>query len=1049
MKNTYETSGLKARTLPWQRSIAAAVALAISAAGVAPMAHAQSTTVGNVFGTVEAGKGDSVTVKSTDTGVERTIAVGSNGRFLSSSLPPGHYVVTLTKSGAKVSTVEMDVLAGRGNEVAFPTELQEVVVTAAAAKIDVSSTNTGTVFSASTLTEIPVANHDLNGIMNIASNTVKADARYDGGISIGGGGPSENAYYINGFPVTNPLTQLGSMELPYGAIQQVQVQTGGFGAEFGRSVGGVVNIITKSGGSEWHGGVSAAWEPDFLRTSDHNIYYANTGAFPATDGSLYRYRKDNSTDAVTYSGNIGGPLIADKLFFFGAADFKKTNDDSVNVARGAGTAATVGWKESTEKNKRYLGKLDWYINDDHRLEATILGDNYYTNDVFSGYDYATLSPTNYTYTENAKNLGGVTPGVSGDAQIFKYTGHLLDNLTLTASYGQSKYKHSDTFKDLDVTAPQVRYSTVTASQFVDPRLINPANIHLANFLPPGTTGIPDGAHEDTKAYRLDVEWALSSHLIRAGVDINKLKSQGAGEIVLSPQTADSIIAPGISGGYFLYASTTSNATATGTTAIYRNSFQTRSLASTGATPDASGRWYYVRVREFGDVTDAESNQQAQYIEDRWQITDKLLVTGGLRNESFYNVNGNGEKFLKMDSFLSPRLSASWDVNGDASLKIYGSAGRYSLQVPTHIAVRGASASVLLDRYYAYTGVNPATGAPTGLTPLGDWFSGNNEYGQDKNPKSVSGDGMKPTYQDEITLGVDAEVMPNFTGGASVTYRKLKASMDDFCDYRVIDDYAAAHGIAITADPYPFSCSTINVGSGNKLSFDVDGSGKLVEFDLTADDIGLPKPKRKYMAVNLYLEHPFKDRWYGRLSYTWSKSKGNTEGQTKSDTGQSDVAVTSTWDFHEIMENSYGYLPSDRRHEIKGFGYWQPFEQVGFGATAVAQSGRPKNCLGLYGGTGEDIYGGYNQFFYCDGVPTPRGSEGRLPWTYSLDLSAVYKPSFAEGLSVRADVFNVLNTQKITSIDEQHEDSSGLLPTYARALSYSEPRSVRLTVSYDF
>jgi hypothetical protein len=239
-----------------------------------------------------------------------------------------------------------------------------------------------------------------------------------------------------------------------------------------------------------------------------------------------------------------------------------------------------------------------------------------------------------------------------------------------------------------------------------------------------------------------------------------------------------------------------------------------------------------------------------------------------------------------------------------------------------------------------------------------------------------------------------------------------------------------------------------VGAGNTLFFQTQG-GTLAEFDLTAADIGLPKPKRNYTAVNLYLEHPFRDRWYGKLSYTWSKSKGNTEGQTKSDTGQTDVAVTSTWDFHEIMENSYGYLPNDRRHEIKGFGYIQAFEQVGFGATMVAQSGRPKNCLGLYAGTGEDIYGGYNQFFYCDGVATPRGSEGRLPWTYSLDLSAVYKPAAIKGLAVRADVFNVLNTQKVLSVDEQFEDTSGYLPTYGRPIAYSEPRSVRLTLSYDF
>lgn len=1042
-----EKSATSSSQRPWQKSVAAAVALAVSGAIVAPMAMAQSTTVGNVFGQVTANAGDTVTVKNQDTGVERTVAVGANGRFLSSALPPGKYLVTLNKGGAPVSKLVLDVLAGRGTEAVFSTELEEVVVTGAAAAIDVSSTTNGTLFDATSLAELPVANHDLNGIMTLATSTVKADSRYDGGISIGGGGPSENAYYINGFAVTNPLTQLGSMELPYGAIKQVQVQTGGYGAEFGRSVGGVVNVITKNGGAEWHGGAAVSWEPDSLRASEHNLFYGKTGA--TTDGTLYRYTKDNSTDVITYSANIGGPVIADKLYFFAAADLKKTDDKSVNVENGSGNAATSGWKDSTFKNKRYLAKVDWYISEDHRLEGTALGDNYTAKDRYSGYDYATFSPGAYKYTESAKNFGGVTPGVGGDAQILKYTGHLLDNLTITALYGQSKYQHKDTFAGVDITKPQVRYSTTNTARLVDPRLVNPANITLQNFLPPGTTGIAPGAHESTKSYRFDLEWGIGSHLLRAGVDINKLKSVGAGEIVLSPQTSDTIIAPGLTGAYYLYASTTSTATATGTTAIYRNSYQTQSLAAAGATPDASGRWYYVRVREFGDITNAESNQAAQYIEDRWQVTDTLQVTGGIRNESFYNVNGAGEKFLKMDSFISPRLSASWDVHGDASMKVYGSAGRYSVQVPTHIAVRGASPSALLDRYYRYTGVDAATGKPTGLIPLGNWFSGNNEYGQDKAPLAVSGSKMKPTYQDEATLGIDAKVLPDYVGGVSFTYRKLKASMDDFCDYRVIDAYAAKNNINITADPYPFGCATINVGTGNTLYFDVDGSGKQVKFALSAADLGLPKAKRNYTALNLYLEHPFKDKWYGKMSYTWSKSRGNTEGQTKSDTGQSDVATTSTWDFKEIMEYSYGNLPNDRRHQIKGFGYYQAFQQVGFSASFVAESGRPKNCLGLYAGTGEDIYGGYNQFFYCDGKPTPRGSQGRLPWNYSLDLGVVYKPSALEGLAVRADVFNVMNTQRVLSMDELHEDSSGKLPTYGRPLAYSSPRSVRLTVSYDF
>jgi outer membrane receptor protein involved in Fe transport len=85
------------------------------------------------------------------------------------------------------------------------------------------------------------------------------------------------------------------------------------------------------------------------------------------------------------------------------------------------------------------------------------------------------------------------------------------------------------------------------------------------------------------------------------------------------------------------------------------------------------------------------------------------------------------------------------------------------------------------------------------------------------------------------------------------------------------------------------------------------------------------------------------------------------------------------------------------------------------------------------------------------VARPRGTSGRLPWTNSIDLNLAYRPSFAEGLQVKMDVFNVFNSQKVTSVSEIAEDSATGAPlsTYLLPRSYQAPRSVRFTVSYDF
>src|SRR5262249_26229347 len=151
----------------------------------------------------------------------------------------------------------------------------------------------------------------------------------------------------------------------------------------------------------------------------------------------------------------------------------------------------------------------------------------------------------------------------------------------------------------------------------------------------------------------------------------------------------------------------------------------------GTSTSAIGKQgYYVTKTIFTDVTNAYSNQDAQYIEDKWQITPTILLTGGIRREGFDNQNGDKQKYLEMTNQIAPRFSAVWDVNGDSSTKVFGSAGRYHLQIPTHLAVRGAGRSTNTVQAFAYTGVD-ANGAPTGLTQLSAPASSNNEYGQAK------------------------------------------------------------------------------------------------------------------------------------------------------------------------------------------------------------------------------------------------------------------------------------------------------------------------------
>jgi hypothetical protein len=418
--------------------------------------------------------------------------------------------------------------------------------------------------------------------------------------------------------------------------------------------------------------------------------------------------------------------------------------------------------------------------------------------------------------------------------------------------------------------------------------------------------------------------------------------------------------------------------------------------------------------------------------------------------------------------VAPRFSASWDANGDASLKIYGSAGRYYLQLPTQVAARAASRSTYTTQEFTYTGIDPNTGVPLGLKAVNTPVSSDGEYGQAKNVQSVVAADLKPNYQDEITLGFEKAFSPDLNFGVKGTYRKLGAGIDDSCDTRPILKFAAEHGIDIQ-NTGAVNCFIFNPGRDVSLWVDgndaagnpvVTGKGQIAHF--TAAEIGEPDAKRTYAALDFFAEHPMRNGWYGRINYTLSRSTGNMEGQTRSDTGQTDVGTSAGWDFPEFAPGSDGLLPNDRKHQLKMYGFYQITPEVTVGAFALLQSGRPKLCLGtndaadngsdpayplgqIYGGPG---YGA--EYYYCGDKPSPRGSLGRMPWEKRLDLNLAYSPQLIKGLTVKVDVFNVLNKQVPISTNPTYDDgdSSVITAKYGEVMSYQSPRYAKFTVEYN-
>ncbi|MDQ3038224.1 MAG: TonB-dependent receptor [Pseudomonadota bacterium] len=979
--------------------------------------QAQTNTAGAVTGA--ATSGDTITVSNPATGFSRTITVDGSGTYRFSQLPTGQYMVS--RNGGSPRNVTVNV--GTSTNVDFVTndgtatlDTVTVVGTGAVNPIDVSSVESTTIMTSEQVAKIPVP-RNVTSVALLAPGTVRgaANAGFGSLPSFGGSSVAENQYYVNGFNITNTFKNLAFAQIPFEGIAESQVKTGGYGAEFGRSTGGVINLITKRGTNEFHAGGNIFWEPEALQETSPDLFY--------NDGLRVSNNENDNGWAATAAIWASGALIKDRLFAYGLIQYGRTESQSFTSRFGTTNL------ESSSKRPQYLAKVDWAITDNHSLELTAFSDKREFEDGYFTAVFPNLASGDPT-TTNGAFRGTDFNESGGDSYVVKYTGYLTDNFTLSALYGHGEFSRSN----YGVSAAGVvqEYTGNLNGPVAGCPLIRDTRRGVSTGARPAIKGCEfltflgrRDALDTRDQFRIDAEWQLGDHLIRFGYDADKFES---------------IDGTAYSGG-----------------ALF--SYQT-----TGPVTAPVER---VRYRSFRSGANVGVEQQAFYIEDSWNVTDNFVAYLGLRSDSFQNKNGEGETYVDIKNQIAPRLGFSWDVFGDSTFKVFGNAGRYALPLTAGVATRAASASLFEEIYYSYTGVDAATGTPTGLTRIINPSTGSTATrflnGEDGRPKYAAGYAVKnldPMYQDEYILGFQKQLTDNFSLGVRGIHRDLKAAIDDGCDYATVIAEAARQGFGDHPGAQFNYCFLFNPGSDAVLVQDFDGDGDVEEVTIPGALLAT-KAKRYYSALEFFAQGNW-DRFFLQGSYTFARAIGDTEGGVRSDNGQADTGTTSDFDYIATQIGAYGYGPNDRRHSLKMFGNYEFTDEWSMGANLLVQSGRPVSCIGIYKGFETSHYG--NIHFSCDpGEPTVganngdtvvgRGTVGRTPWTQTLDLNVAYKPMWFKGLQFKADVFNVLNNAKPISVNEIGEDASGspfnVRNTYGTPTAFQAPRSVRFLVQYDF
>lgn len=1009
MKSTFGTSGFK-------RSLAAIAVSAVLGMSASAYAADTSNLNGSVTGAAQGTQGYKVKAADPKTGFSREIQLDASGNFRFSQLPIGVYVVTIEKDGKVVAQDNIRLSLGSNANARFelnkPNDGTEVIqVTGARMQaIDLSSADSGLVLGEVEIDKLPVA-RNLTSIQLLAPGSVKGDTRFGNTASFGGSSVAENSCYINGLEVTNTRQGLGCGSVPFEFYKEFQVKTGGYSAMYGRTTGGVTNAITKSGTNDWEFGFTGYYQPGSLAGEGKKSY-----AYQGSNEAFY----DSTPDELTQSEvslSAGGPLIEDKLFIYAIINPRSIKDTyTTGNTRFVATNNLREQKASGNDNLFWGTKIDWDITDGHRLSA------------FGYSDRRDFSETNMRYNPNSGLVttaaGGFTRARGGDIMSFNYVGNITDDLTVSALWGNIETQYTDTPAITD--CPAITDSRTTGA---------PKAVQCGAG---GSIGVD---YDDNTQMRLDVEYVLDfhgTHTIKVGLDQQDRKS----EKTTAPVGDHS----------YTYFTLNPGASRQGNNGVL-------------FTNTSAEKRDYVSDRIFAGGGKFSSDLSAYYIEDNYQVNDQLMLTFGLRQDHFINTGITGVDFADIKTDWAPRLGFTFDPTGSGESKVYATWGRYYLPIPNNTNYRAAGGVSDSTAFYTFTGVNPANGAPTGLVPVNGTVDNSrvvNSYPTELRKEAFQAEEAEPFAKDELIVGYERQLTEELTGSVRGIFREVSTALDDFCG------------------PAAPSCVIMNPGKPGTWWQDADhdgvpdpGSRKTY----SAEELALPEAKNEYYGLQTEFKYR-SEQFSSSLIYTWSRSYGNFEGAVKSDIAQADAGITQDFDFPAVMDGSDGYQPNDRRHVFKFFGAYALTEDLDIGFNSTLSSGKPVSAFGRgYPSSDERLYGSYGDTFYhftntcrlagggagaCPANPTaeekiytfhPRGSAGRTPWTFNLDLNMGYNFNVS-GVEMRAsvDVFNVLDIQEVTAVNEHYEanGSEGVYNKwYGQAMQWQTPRTVRFGISGSF
>jgi outer membrane receptor protein involved in Fe transport len=1068
--------------------LAAFMTISLLAIGV----FAQTATTGTIEGAVTDPNGAIVpgaTVKVTSPNLIRaqTATTDGQGRYRLANLPPGRYSVTVGAVSGFASFEQPNVEVNLSKTSTLDIKLQPqgtsaaIEVTAGVTGVDLSNNTTGTNVTTEQFSNFPTQ-RTVQSLYTIAPTATRSGLRDASGRdrdpSVGGASGPENNYILDGVTTSDPAFGGSGANLPFEFIQEVEIKTGSYGAEYGRATGGIFNVVTKSGGNEFHG--------DGFFYGNPQAFVRETKNFPFTGAA------PNGFSELDGGFDLGGPIIKDKLWFFGAFNPQRRENHLLTQTLRQDVSNTV-------TTPFYAGKVTYGISQKHILTVSTFGDftkqegflqtgapadrsdrNGFGSDPNSFRGKIETGGHNYAVRLNST----FTPRFIGE---FAFGAHLQRNNVIPDQSVAGVAQVTDNFAILranntvaPITATNIPFINMDAdgdgADVGDEGAIDDLNAGLISYVnsPGGTLqrnfirqgfGLVDNQDRNRFEFSARFQNNVERNTIKYGFEfsrniynINRV-STGPNQTFGNP---DNLFFRGGAGNNqttgFRVSNNFSICTTRANQIVCPDDLSAARAALIAAQAGFAGATMApitqaevltnpflilssVRVRDFKNIADTHTNVESFYLQNEFKLTRNLQLNGGLRFDYQQGFGNDGVEYIKLNQTfhnMQPRVGAIWDFTGNGRGKVFANYAKYlETPIPLDLNVRAGSVNSQTDKNFNVDRVSAPTGSNIVAGIRGFDIDPNDPTTRLVVPGAVNlgasptpiDPGLRPQTVHETTAGFEYEIARNLTFGARGIYRWQgdvieDGSFDDGDNYFLFNPGRRYAGSTEEA-----ACSNPAIGCFGRA-------------------------RRYYRALEFTATKRFSNNWQFISSYVYSGLTGNYEGLFRNDNGQSDPNITSLFDLVSLLKNTYGRLPNDRPHQFKFDGsYRWPFKLT-TSASFRATSGIPFDALIPHPVYGDD-----------EGFDVPRGTainpltnSNRTPRTYNLDIGAYYSYALSESKELRFtfDWFNATNTQRavrqdITKLISSNVDGVDDIPNpfFGTGQIFQYPAAIRLGVKFKF